>query len=60
MHHTFLVSGWLDGDSFDKGMPPDETINVVADNESQAEDIGGAKLEPMIGRCEVIVAEVWD
>jgi hypothetical protein len=60
MKHTFLVSGWFDGSSYDKGNLPDETLPVVADNESEAEDIGDRRLKTMGMRCEVIIAEVED
>lgn len=57
---TFLVEGWLDGSTYDLGLPPDDVISVDAHNESEAEDLGDAKLFTSIGKCDVVVATVWD
>ena len=55
---TFLVEGWLDGRTYDLGLPPDDVISVDATDEGNAEDIGAIVLANKIGKCDVIIATV--
>ena len=57
---TYLIEGWLEGSTYDLGLPPDDVISVDATDEANAEDIGDKRLANKVGKCDVIIATVWD